>query len=207
VFQGGEIDMGGEVGLAGRGERVGESVTRNRLQRIADSAPVMAVIGDQRGERRVPGPLGQGGEKMCRRRPRLDDGAFSCIEAPNGSRNGAARQRFPGAERKAALCADGDGTLMPCAAYAHQLPDRQRVDEFIGDDDRRALRQVLDPLEPTERNRGGAQCLALRFAQHRARLDQRDVGAGSEPGHGLEHAQRVGHERAAPGAKFGDGHA
>ena len=44
----GEIDMGGEVGLAGFGERVGIGVAAHRLQRVAEGGTLVAVVDDQR---------------------------------------------------------------------------------------------------------------------------------------------------------------
>ena len=44
----------------------------------------------------------------------------------------------------------------------------------------------------------------MRLAQAWARLDQRDGDAVAQSGHAAEHAQRVGHQRAAPGPKLGD---
>ena len=48
-------------------------------------------------------------------------------------------------------------TQRSCQAFgrAHELPHRQRIDELVGDEDERALRQILDALAPLQRGRGG----------------------------------------------------
>ena len=43
-----EIDMGGEIALAGRLERIGIGMAGDGLQRVAGAGPIMTVIEDQR---------------------------------------------------------------------------------------------------------------------------------------------------------------
>ena len=43
-----EIDMGGDVGLARRLQRIGEAVAGDRLEGVAGIAAQMAVVDDQR---------------------------------------------------------------------------------------------------------------------------------------------------------------
>ena len=66
-----------------------------------------------------------------------------------------------------------------------ELVDRQRVEEFVGDDEQRPVvgqgRQIVMPDAPGTRSR-------LRRAQHRAGLDQLDV-------------RRRGRRRASPAAR------
>ncbi len=60
LLERGEIDMGGDVDLAWARQGIGEAVAMDGLQRVADAGLDMAVIGDQRGDRRLLGPFGEG---------------------------------------------------------------------------------------------------------------------------------------------------
>ena len=78
-----EIDMGSEIALAGRLERIGISMAMERLQRIPGAASHRAVIDDQRGAALRCDPCGQpggdrqrGGRALGRRRPLADEAAL-----------------------------------------------------------------------------------------------------------------------------------
>ncbi|MCY1178636.1 hypothetical protein D9M73_189970 [compost metagenome] len=90
----------------------------------------------------------------------------------------------------------GNQPLEPAARTFDELPDRQRVEEFVGDNDQRAIGgQCVDRVVPGRVR----QALGLRRAQHRAGLHQmhrrRETGLARR-------AQRVGRKRSATGAEF-----
>ena len=55
--------MRGEVGFARRGERVGEAMVPDRLQRVAGTALGVAVVDKERGDWRVLRPRRRGREQ------------------------------------------------------------------------------------------------------------------------------------------------
>ena len=201
--------MGGEVGFAGRGERIGEAMVprplaayrrrRSRHGRNRRSArrPARAWPA-RRAPRAVRLPPG------ASRRSRLRSASMPCTDAGTASR----LDRRAGAESEAASVAERDAALMPGAAA--------RTNCRTGSASMNSLAMTMSgpcgtssiALVPVERGRGAAQRLALRLAQHGARLDQRDRSMpSSKLGHAAQRAKRVCHQRAAPGSKLGDGHA
>ena len=96
----------------------------------------------------------------------FQDRALRCVRA--ASRASPRRCR-----RRAAGLVEADDALAPDAVGAHELPDRQRVEELVGDEEKRPVRHVVEarrarrfrrPLPPS------VFCLAR--SQRRARLDQ-----------------------------------
>jgi hypothetical protein len=73
-----------------------------------------------------------------------------------------------------------DAALAPRAIAAHDLADGKRVEELVGDDDERALRNVFQVLVPSERNGGVGETRFLYRAQSRARFDQGHGGRGEQ---------------------------
>jgi len=92
-------------------------------------------------------------------------------------------------------------TLVPAAALLDELADRERIQELAGDQQRRPVRhagQALVPVRPGVRQRRG-----LPGAQDGAGLDQMQLRGIARRRHGLGNgAQRVGHQRAAPGPQL-----
>src|SRR3546814_16422463 len=88
-------------------------------------------------------------------------------------------------------------SFAPAIRRPHILVDRQRVEKFIGDDDRRDIaRQVADIVVMD----GGGQPRRLCRAERRAGFDQMDaLRSGAETRH---RAQRVDREGAAAGPEF-----
>ena len=58
-----------------------------------------------------------------------------------------------GAERRAPVVVKPDAALAPPRLAAHELPHRQRIEEFVGDDDHRPMRvvEIVEPVEPMHR--------------------------------------------------------
>ena len=54
-------------------------------------------------------------------------------------------------EKEFAVVANGDLAFMPAFFGFHRLPERQRVEEFVGDNDRRPLRHVGERGVPVDR--------------------------------------------------------
>ena len=96
------------------------------------------------------------------------------------------------------------------AALLHDWLDldpewRQRIEEFVGEEDQRLPRQVLDGRAPLDGGvRAVKRCL-LHFAQHRARLNECDRHALQEFRNAFPGAHGVRHERAAARSELGDG--
>ena len=96
-----------------------------------------------------------------------------------------------------------DQTLAPAAAATHVLPERQRVEEFVGEQDHRAARHLREHRMPRGRRCRGRERLALPSAQHRAGLDQVQTGGRDEfGGDPSPRPPGVGRQRAASGAEF-----
>ena len=89
----------------------------------------------------------------------------------------------------------------PAAAGPLKLPNRQGVEEFIGQQIKRSVGQVLHGIGPLGPIPG--QRLRLPGAQDGRDLDQTQPQGFVKPRHGLGGAQDIGHQRAAAGAKFG----
>ena len=110
------------------------------------------------------------------------------------------------AEGERSVLGQADETLAPAAFRADILPDRQGVEEFVGEDDGGAGRHVGDMRVPGDRRaRRGQGCLLPRL-QHGARLDETDVGGIEEARHDARGPQDIGHQRAAPGPELDQAH-
>jgi hypothetical protein len=61
---------------------------------------------------------------------------------------------------------------------------RQRVDEFVGDDEQRPVRHLCEVAVPLDRHTGATECLFLLLAQDRADLDEMNRDRAPERRHG-----------------------
>ena len=120
-------------------------VRAHRLQRVARRARLMPVIDDQRDAAVRGQALRQCCCGIAARRRLLDDLAVAV-------------------ERQAAGCGDD-----PALHAADELLHRQRVEEFVGDDQQRRLREGR-PASSCQAAPGTARACAC--AQHRAGLDE-----------------------------------
>ena len=83
------------------------------------------------------------------------------------------------------------------------LTDRQGVEELVGDQDGRAIRNVLQPVVPLDGvAQDRLQRLALAVAQVRAGFHQMDDGVVAEQRQHRRRPQHVGHQRAAAGTQL-----
>ena len=102
--------------------------------------------------------------------------------------------------RVAVECTVFDVVFGPAIVGAHKLAHWQRVEEFVGQQDDRAAGQACQTVVPL----GVGHRAGLDRAQAGRGLDKMDlcraVKIGGDAG---RQAQRVGHQRAAPGAGLG----
>ena len=138
-----EIDMGGQIGLARRAQRIGEGMSGDRLQRVAQAELGVAIVDDQgRALRRACAVRVRA--RCCRRAIRRS--------SPSGAWRNAARHRRLEERHRLARHADGeiavgadlDDALVPAVGLLDRLMDRQCIDEFVGDDDARAAGHVVE---------------------------------------------------------------
>ncbi len=93
---------------------------------------------------------------------------------------------------------------MPAAAVALELPDRQRVQELVGDQEKAARRDGIQVLVPGGRGRGERP--RLQGAERRARLHEMHAQRAAEIRRHSEGAQRVHHQSAAAGPELHEQH-
>ena len=110
-------------------------------------------------------------------------------------------------EGEAAFAVACDQPLAPGLAAADELPDGQRIDEFVGEHDQRTLRHRVERRIPAKRCASILEGLPLRLDHDGARLDQRHGDAVEEFRNAAPGAGSVGHQSAAARSKLGDGHA
>ena len=100
---------------------------------------------------------------------------------------------------------EGDEPLGPARRAAHELPDRQRVEEFVGDQQQRPVGQVVEIARAQTALR--REPLRLRRAQAPG-SPRPDAAAarGGNPGTAAARAQHIGHQRAAAGPQLDQEH-
>ncbi len=98
--------------------------------------------------------------------------------------------------------------LGPACAAADELADRQRVQELVGEQDRRKLRQRVHAVVPGDRRASSLQAFRLQAAQPRRGLDQVELQRRAR-----SRARRSRMARSAsaisvprPGPQFGERH-
>ena len=143
--EGRKIDMRAQVGLAGPLENRRAAMAAHGLQRGAVSAVRVAVVDDQRPAAILAqARADRGGDgAACFGDFRLRTGR--CIGQQRGIR------RHPGRERKAqglAVVFQPDHAFGPAARGLLELAHRQGVEEFVGDQQHRAGRHVLEAAVP-----------------------------------------------------------
>jgi len=191
-----EIDMRGKIGLSGGGERVHWRMGFQRLQRIAERAPV-AVVEDQRAAAVGSDAAGDLAHDRRRGGADLHQTILGHVVAPGKLGRHIGRAEAKG-ERAAV---EAHQTLAPCPAGSDKLADRKRVEKLVGDDKERGLGEraravMMGDLMARQRR-------ALLLAQGGRGFDEMHPERGVKPGHHLGGAQDIGHQRAATGAKLG----
>ena len=188
--EGGEVDMGGEIGLAGRRQHRMRLVPADRLQRFAAGAREIAVIDE---ERRAALLFQPGAE---RRRERQRRGA-DLEEAPRRrlaqrrrhQRRRGARRPIDDEAQRVGRGIERHQPLVPAALAALELPDRQRVEELVGDEEQRPIGQARDAVMPDRRVLRRAPGLAPRAAPGSPRPDAARSRGGT-PGRPAPRATR-----------------
>ena len=166
--------MGGEVALARRLERIGKSMARDGLERVARAGPVVAVIDDQ-------------GRAALRARRRGETSGTMARDAGRGlglDLARAARTGHPASRR------------FELASVGVDLADRQRVEEFVGDDQQRAARRA-GSKDRRARPRPAPAPPGRRAGPGWSRPDGRRA-----PARRPHRPQRVGGQRAAARAEL-----
>ena len=127
-----KIDMGGDVGLTGIFQGIGEAVAGDGLKGIAGVAAQMAVVDDQRRAALIANAgrdlhdLGIG--------PPLEHGADRRGAHQRRQQHFEARRWLSGgAEHQLAVAVDFDHALVPAGLALHHLMDRQHVEIFVGE--------------------------------------------------------------------------
>ena len=92
----------------------------------------------------------------------------------------------------------------PVSGAAHELAYRQRVEEFVGNEQQRTLGQILDSLE--KNGFGRCQPVLLLDAQYRARLDQMEANGAAKFRQGIGRPQQIAGEGPAARPEFGEDH-
>ncbi len=191
-----KVDMRGEIGLARRPQRVGIGVPGDRLQCIAQAVFDVTVVEDQR--RAVAARAPAEFERDPVGAP-FEDRAFGRL--PQAARQAGleVKQRLARqAEAQIALGADLDDALVPAVGLLDRLMHRQRIDEFVGDDEARAAGDVFQRRVPKHRHVETFQPLLLQLLQCRADLDQMQHDRLAETLHHARRAQGVEDQRPAP---------
>ena len=139
-----EVDVGGEVLLAGTVEHGREGVAANSLQRVARRASHVAVIDEERDA-----SVGREPARYCRDRlvasgRGLDDFTVAVEGEPARGNHHAA---FDGAD---------------------MLTHRKGVQELVGDEQERPVRKIIGQIMPLRIGHG----LTLRLPEDRTGLDQ-----------------------------------
>ena len=129
----------------------------------------------------------------------------TAIDLGIGDRLGHGRGRDRrGVEPEAALAiAQADHALVPAIVHAHELADRQGVEELVGDDQQRAVADLLEAVDPF--GIIGFEPRILLGDQRRIGLEQPQVERVAKAFGAAGDAQHVGHQRAAAGAEFEQG--
>ncbi len=104
------------------------------------------------------------------------------------------------AEGKLVLALRDQDALPPSGIGHHELMDRQRIPELIGDQQHRARRQGVEAAVPLRRE--ALQRRFLRGDQRGVDLDQMDLRGREEVGRNPGGAQGIGHQAAAAGAEL-----
>ena len=192
----GEIDMGGDVDFAGIGQRIDHAMRAQGLQRLAKSGRRMAVVDEQSRPALSRQTSADLEHQAVTDRADLEHLAFVRLrrDEPFGL-GGEAESQLAGA-------VEADQPFMPAARAAHILPDRQRIEEFIGDQDGGAVRRLAEPRRPGDRRARRQQRIVLDRRQGRARVDEPDVERGAEFRRDARGAQRIAHQRAAARSEF-----
>ena len=181
--------MRGKIGFAGSGEHIVGRMSTDRLQRFAEFRALMSVVDDQRGA-----SIGRNhsADIVCERLSCGTD--FIHRALARGTTVAAERERDRlWRQCEAEFSASGyHHPLAPTAVGHDELPNRQRVEEFVGDDKHRSISCNAVPFaHPANGNRCIAQPLALDGFELCACLDQNQLNRSEEIRRASQRAQHV----------------
>jgi hypothetical protein len=144
----GKVDMRAEIGLAGVCQRIVIAMRAYRLERIAVSVALIAIVDDQRGDRMLPSAAAEIPEQRQRRQAAFEDVAGFLRTQPLPRRR---LNRATHCKDGAAIAAKLHDALAPAILAIDELRDGQRVEKLIGDKDQRPVRQVFQAFKPVRR--------------------------------------------------------
>ena len=201
----GKIDMSAEISGPGRGQYRNRAVFPHSAQGRTGAVGKIAVIDEQGGTRLACQPGAEPSPQSECRRAGLDDfvrpgGAAPFLREKQG-RGGALRpvdkdEIFLGVERH--------HPLGPLRRPAHELTDRQGVQELVGNDQQWPRRQFLDRRDPDRI--GPTEPPFLLGAKNRAALDQMEPQGMPKRRHRRGGAQQVRHQDTAARPQLGQDH-
>ncbi len=199
-----EIDVGGQIGSARGAQRIGESMSNDRLQCFPQATAGMAIVDDQSCTLRP-----QASTELERHdigTPFVDRTVRSLPQATR-QRGVKERQRIGrGADDKVAVGRDIDDALVPAVRLFDGLMNWQRIDELVGDDDTGAAGDLLERRVPERRHVERFQPLLLNLPQCWTDLDQMQHDGGAKSTDHFGRPQGVDHQRAAAGSKLDHAH-
>ena len=149
-------------------------------------------------------PRAERGGESRRRRADLDDRAGRRLPERGRHQEGQRGIFRRVGKDQAILGIERHDPFGPPGTAAHQLADRQCVEELVGDEQQRSVGEVVDARD--EMRFGGVQPALLRRPQHRARLDEVELERPAELGQGRRGAQKIEGQRAASGAQLDEDH-
>ncbi len=131
-----EIDMGGDVGIAGVGEDIDLLVRLQCLQGRSGTQLHLPVINDQRRPALLLQAAGDLGHQRGRSRAGFDHRAL-CGAAPAG--RDEVIHPLTARHEGEILAVQPDQSIEPAIGAAHQLVDRQGIEKFVGNDQQRRI--------------------------------------------------------------------
>ena len=156
IGDGGEIDMGGEIGRANLRQGIAEAVRLHRLQRVAHGAGDRAIIDEQGGDARLCHARADGAGQRQGSRAYFGDLARlrALVRRLQQAELWPGRQQRPGQR----IVREIDAALAPALLGHLELMDRQGVQELVADDDRRLIGQASSDRRASadERRRAAA---------------------------------------------------
>ena len=143
-----EIDMGGQIDLAGRLQRIDEGVPADRLQGVAGGALDVAVVDHQRGAALMHQPPAER-ERQIVGAPFVDRADRRVAHA---RRHELIEQRdhlVGHPECQIAVVVDLDDALVPAVELLDRLVHRQCVEQFVGEHDDGPVRHLVEGSDAT----------------------------------------------------------
>ena len=145
-----EIDVGGEIGLTRRAQRIAERMSGHSLQAVAQSLLGMAVIDDE-GRPFIAYPAANF-ERDRVGTPFIDRAGRRVTKLPRHGSIEMGQRIACGTQSQIPLRGDVDDALVPAVGLLDRLVNRQCVNELVGDDDVGAGGHVGERRVPKHRH-------------------------------------------------------